>query len=75
MSSSPKFKDIMNISNTVDIYNTRKVLGGGVSYPDYVDNFLVYEDEDRPCIQLITETEFEKLSAQEDNVLYFVIDN
>lgn len=74
MSSSPKFKDIMNITNTVNIYNTRKVLGG-VSYPNYVDNFLVYEDENRPCIQIITETEFEKMSAQEDNVLYFVTDN
>lgn len=72
MSSSPKFKDIINISNTVNIYNTRKVLGG---YPDYVDNFLVYEDEDWPYIQLLTETEFEKLSSQENNVLYIVTNN
>ena len=64
----------MNISNTVNSKNTRKVLGG-VSYPDYVDNFLVYEDYDRPYIQLLTEAEFEKLSAQEDNVLYIVTDN
>lgn len=64
----------MNVSNTVNKKNTNKVLGG-VLYPDYVDNFLVYEDEARSCIQLLTEAEFENLSAQEDNVLYIVTDN
>ena len=64
----------MNVSNTVNKKNTNKVLGG-VLYPDYVNNFLGYEDEARPCIQLLTEVEFENLSAQEDNVLYIVTDN
>ena len=75
MSSSPKFKDIMNISNTVNIYNTRKVFGGGVSYPDYVDNFLVCKDELNLLIKPLARKEFESLKFQEDNVLYIVTDN
>lgn len=73
MSNSPKFKDIMNITNTVDIYNTRKVLGG--AYPEYVDNFLVYEEALNPLIKPLTRQEFESLDAQDDNVLYIVVNN
>ena len=60
----------MNISNTV---NTRKVLGG-VSYPEYLDNFLVYEEEPNPLIKPLTRQEFESLDVQDNNVLYIVME-